>query len=139
MYTTKRLIPATIGVAGVALATSMVAMGSTPASAAATCQLKVDSNKVLNLQDVNGNNKDEIFFKLGSSNTPLRQYSLNQRRVNLGSETFQGNIDLKVFERDGNNVTRVGTINNIPCSNEPGELTDLSGAGAIYRVAWSVA
>ena len=137
MHTTKKLIPATIGVAGVALATSMMGMGSAPASAAATCQLSVDSNKVLNLQDGNGN--DEIFFKLGNSKTPVLQYVLNQRRLNLGTEAFQGTIDLKVFERDGNNVTRVGTINNIPCSNNPGQLTDLSGAGAIYRVAWSVA
>ena len=36
-------------------------------------------------------------------------------------------------------MTRVGTINNIPCVNNPGKLTDLSGAGAIYRVVWSVA
>ena len=138
MYTAKKLIPATIGVAGVALAASVVAMGSAPASAAATCQLSVNSNKVLNLQDGNPPN-DEIFFKLGTNNTPVRQYALNQKRFNIGTEAFQGTIDLKVFERDGNNVTRVGTINNIPCSNNPGQLTDLSGAGAIYRVAWSVA
>jgi hypothetical protein len=135
MHTSTKLFPAVIGVAGVALAA--VAMAGAPASAVPTCQLSVDSNKVLNLQDRNGD--DEIFFKLGNSRTQVRQYVLNQKRFNLGSETFQGTIDLKVFERDGNNVTRVGTINNIPCSNNPGELTDLSGAGAIYRVAWSVA
>jgi hypothetical protein len=135
MYTSTKLVPAAIGVAGLALAA--VAMGGGPASAVPTCQLSVDSNKVLNLQD--GDGHDEIFFKLGNNRTPVRQYALNQKRFNLGSETFQGTIDLKVFERDGNNVTRVGTINNIPCSNNPGELTDLSGAGAIYQVAWSVA
>jgi hypothetical protein len=135
MHTSTKLFPAVIGTAGVALAA--VAMAGAPATAVPTCQLSVDSNKVLNLQDRNGD--DEIFFKLGNSRTQVRQYVLNQKRFNLGSETFQGTIDLKVFERDGNNVTRVGTINNIPCSNNPGELTDLSGAGAIYRVAWSVA
>ena len=135
MYTSTKLVPAAISVAGIALAA--VAMGGAPASAVATCQLSVDSNKVLNLQDRDG--ADEVFFKLGNSRTQVRQYTLNQKRFNLGSETFQGTIDLKVFERDGNNVTRVGTINNIPCSNNPGTLTDLSGAGAIYRVAWSVA
>jgi len=135
MYTSRKLIPATIGVAGVALAA--VAMGSTSASAVPTCQLSVDSNKVLDLQD--GGNRDEIFFKLGNDKTSVLQYQLGTKRFNLGTKAFQGTIDLKVFEKDGNNVTRVGTINNIPCSNEPGELTDLSGAGAIYRVAWSVA
>ncbi len=134
MYTSIKLVPAAVGVAGVALAA--VAMGGASASAVATCQLNVDSLKVLNLEDGDGN--DEVFAKLGNNRTPVRQYALNQKRFNIGSETFQGTIDLKVFERDANNVTRVGTINNIPCSNNAGTLTDLSGSGAIYRVAWSV-
>jgi hypothetical protein len=136
MYTTKKMIPAAIGVAGLAFA-SMVAAGNAPASATATCQLSVDSIKVLNLQDGNGN--DEVFAKLGTQRTPVLQYVLNQKRNNIGTEVFQGSIDLKVFEKDPNNLTRVGTINNIPCSNNPGQITDLSGAGAVYRVVWSVA
>lgn len=136
MYTTKKLIPATIGVAGLALA-SLATVGSTPASAAATCQLEVNSIKVLNLQDGNGN--DEVNAKLGSQSTPVLQYVLNQKRNNIGTEVFQGTIDLKVFERDPNNVTRVGTVNNIPCQNNPGEITDFNRAGAVYRVVWSVA
>lgn len=136
MYTTKKLIPATIGVAGLAL-TSLVALGGAPASAVATCQLSVNSIKVLNLQDNNAN--DEVFAKLGNSKTPVLSYALNQRRTNIGTETFQGSIDLKVFEKDANNVTRVGSINNIPCVNNPGTLTDLAGGGGIYRVVWSVA
>jgi hypothetical protein len=130
-----KLVPAAIGVSGLALA-SLATVGSAPASAVPTCQLTVHSNKVLNLQDAQGN--DEIFFKLGANQTPTRSYALNQTRNNIGSETFQGSIDVRVFERDSNNLTRVGTF-TVPCANEPGELDDVSGAGAIYRVHWSVA
>ena len=135
MYASKKMVPAAVGVAGLALA-SLGTVGSGPAAAAATCELSVDSNKVLNLQD-NGAN-DEIFFKLGSHRTPVVQYGLGDKVTNIGTEVFQGSIDLRVFERDANNITLVGTLNNIPCQNEPGELDDLSGAGAIYRVKWSV-
>jgi hypothetical protein len=134
--TSKRIIPAAISVTGLALA-SLGAVGGTPASAAVpTCQLTVHSNKVLNLED-RGNN-DEIFFKLGQSRTPTQQYTLGQKRFNIGSETFQNSIDVRVFERDASNLTLVGTLNNIPCVNEPGELDDVSGSGGIYRVKWSV-
>jgi len=136
MYTTKKMIPATIGVAGLAL-TSMVAMGSAPAQAVPTCQLSVDSIKVLNLQDPSG--ADEVFAKLGTNKTPVLSYALNTKRNNIGTEVFQGSIDLRVFEKDANNVTRVGSINNIPCVNNPGQITDLSGGGGLYRVVWSVA
>jgi len=129
------MVPAAVGVAGMAIA-SIGAVGSGPAAAAATCELSVDSNKVLNLQD--SGNHDEIFFKLGGNPTPLLQYGLGDKVNNIGAETFQGSIDVKVFERDRNNVTLVGTLNNIPCQNEPGEVEDVSGAGAIYRVKWSV-
>jgi hypothetical protein len=135
MYATKKMVPAAVGVAGLTLA-SLGAVGSGPANAAATCQLSVDSNRVLNLQDRGIN--DEIFFKLGSNKTPVVQYNLGDKVNNIGTEVFQGSIDLKVFERDANNLTLVGTLNNIPCENEPGELDDVSGAGALYRVRWSV-
>lgn len=104
MYATKKMVPAAVGVAGLALA-SFGAVGSGPAAAAAaaTCELSVDSNKVLNLQD-NGVN-DEIFFKLGSHRTPVVQYGLGDKVTNIGTEVFQGSIDLKVFERDANNST----------------------------------
>jgi len=130
------MVSSAMGVTALMLA-SLGAVGIGPASAAVpTCQLTVHSNKVLNLQD-QGNN-DEIFFKLGGNQTPTRQYALDQRRRNIGSETFQNTIDVRVFERDGSNLTRVGTLNNIPCSNNPGQLDDVSGSGAIYRVLWSV-
>jgi hypothetical protein len=129
-----RIVPTTIGVSGLALA-SLAAVGG-PASAAPTCQLTVDSNQVLNLQDQQGN--DEIFFKLGNNRTPTRTYALNQTRNNIGSETFQGSIDVKVFEKDGSNLTLVGAMNNVPCQNNPGQINDVSGAGAIYRVTWHV-
>jgi hypothetical protein len=135
MYATKKMVPAAVGVAGLTLA-SLGTVGSGPANAAATCQLSVDSNRVLNLQDRGTN--DEIFFKLGSNRTPVVQYNLGDKVNNIGTEVFQGSIDLKVFERDPNNLTLVGTLNNIPCQNEPGELDDVSGAGALYRVRWSV-
>ena len=136
MNTITKLVPAAIGVSGLALA-SLATVGSAPASAVPTCQLTVHSNKVLNLQDAQGN--DEIFFKLGAQQTPTRSYALNQRRNNIGSETFQGSINVRVFERDNNNnLTRVGTL-SVPCANNPGQLDDVSGAGAIYRVHWSVA
>jgi hypothetical protein len=115
MYTSTKLVPAAIGVAGVARAA--VAMVGAPASAVPTCQLSVDSLKVLNLQD--GDGDDEINAKLGTNRTPVRQYVLNQKRFNLGSETFQGTIDLKVFERDGNNVTRVGRSTTSPAPTTP--------------------
>ncbi len=135
MNTITRLVPATIGLAGLALA-SLATAGVSPASATATCELTVHSNKVLELQDNDDN--DEIFFRLGGEKTPLRQYAEGQKRTNIGSEFFQNTIDLKVFERDGNNVTLVGAINNIPCENVPGDNEDLAGAGAVYRVRWSV-
>lgn len=135
MYGNTRLLPAVLGVAGLAFAT-LAPVGVSSASAAAVCQLDVRSSKVLNLQDGNGN--DEIFFKLGGQSTPVRQYALNQRRSNIGVVAFQNSIDIKVFERDGANVTRVGTINNVPCQNTPTQTDDLSGSGAIYRVRWSV-
>ena len=134
--TAKRIITGGIGVTGLALA-SLSAVGGTSASAAVpTCQLEVHSNKVLNLED-RGNN-DEIFFKLGQNRTPTQQYTLGQKRFNIGTETFQNSIDVRVFERDASNLTLVGTLNNIPCVNEPGEIEDVSGSGAIYRVKWSV-
>ena len=135
MYESKRLIPAVLGVAGLGFA-ALAPLGATSASAAAVCQLDVRSNKVLNLQDRNGN--DEIFFKLGGRSTPVLGYVLNQRRSNIGVEAFQNSIDIKVFERDGANVTRVGTINNVPCQNTPTQTDDVSGSGAIYRVKWRV-
>lgn len=135
MNTITRLVPATIGLAGLAL-TSLVTAGAAPASATPTCELTVHSNKVLELQDNDGT--DEIYFKLGNDKTPVRQYAEGQKRNNIGSEFFQNSIDVKVFERDGNNVTLVGTINNIPCENDPGETEDVAGAGALYRVRWSV-
>ncbi len=136
MYGTKQAISSAIGVTGLALAT-LGTMGTAPASAAATCQLSVDSVKVLNLQD--GDGDDEIFLKLGSQKTPRLSYVLGQKRNNIGTEAFQNSIDVKVFERDGANITRVGTINNVPCVNNPGQITDLAGSGAVYRLRWSVA
>ena len=87
MYATKKMIPATIGVAGLAL-TSLVAMGSAPASAVPTCQLSVDSIKVLNLQDNNAN--DEIFAKLGRTRPRCSSTGLTTKRFNIGTEAFQG-------------------------------------------------
>jgi len=137
MYARKHLISTVVGAAGVAgLALSALAPVTAAAAAVPTCQLTVHSNKVLNLED-NGPD-DEIFFKLGNSRTPVRQYALNQRRFNIGSETFQGTIDLKVFERDGANLTRVGTVNNIPCANTTPQVDDLTDGDGIYRVRWSV-
>ncbi len=107
-----------------------------PRLATATCELTVHSNKALELQDNDGT--DELFFKLGSEKTPVRVYSEGQKRRNIGSEFFQNSIDVKVFERDGNNITLVGTLNNIPCQNEPGEQDDVAGAGALNRIRWSV-
>jgi hypothetical protein len=130
-----KLVPAAIGVTGLALA-SLAAVGSAPASAAATCQLKVNSNKVLNLEDDNGT--DRIYFKLGSSRTPTLTYALGDKVSNIGSETFQGSIDLKVFEREGNVRTLVDRVNNIPCQNTPVQVDDLTDGDAIYRVRWSV-
>lgn len=139
MNATARLIPSTISLMGLALA-SFAAPGTATAAVAAagasTCELTVHSNKVLELQDNDGD--DEIYFKLGREKTAIRVYAEGQKRRNIGSVFFQGSIDVKVFERDGNNVTLVDKINNIPCQNEPGELDDLSGAGALYRVLWSV-
>ncbi len=135
MNTRTKLASSALGVTGLALA-SLAAGGGVPASASATCEVTVHSNKVLNLED--RDNTDEIFFKLGARNTPIRQYALNQRRVNIGSEVFQNSIDVKVFERDGANLTQVGVLNNVPCQNNPGELTDVAGSGAVYRVRWSV-
>lgn len=137
MYARKHLISSAVGAVGVAgLALGAVAPVATAASAVPTCQLTVHSNKVLNLED-NGAT-DEVFFKLANSRTPVRQYALNQRRRNIGSETFQGSIDLKVFERDGSNLTRVGTINNILCVNTTPQVDDLTDGDGIYRVRWSV-
>jgi hypothetical protein len=130
-----KLVPAAIGVSGLALV-SLTAVGSAPASAAATCQLTVHSNKVLNLEEDNGT--DSIFFKLGSSKTPTLTYALGDKRVNIGSTTFQNSIDLRVFEKDGNVRTRVDTVNNIPCQNTPVQVDDLTDGDAIYRVRWSV-
>ena len=73
-----------------------------------------------------------------AGSTPIRQYVLGQRRVNIGSEVFQGSINVKVFERDGANFTRVGAHRQRPLQNNPGELTDVAGSGAVYRVRWSV-
>ena len=136
MNARTKLVPSVLGAAGVALASLAAAGGGVPASAAATCQLTVHSNKVLNLQD--RDNDDEIFFRLGGTTTPVRQYALGTRRANIGCEVFQNSIDVKVFERDGANLTRVGVIANVPCQNNPGEITDLAGSGAVYRVRWSV-
>ena len=137
MYARKHLISSAVGAVGVAgLALSALAPVAAAASAVPTCQLTVHSNKVLNLEDNGGT--DEVFFKLANSRTPVRQYALNQRRRNIGSETFQGSIDLKVFERDGSNLTRVGTINNIPCVNTTPQVDDLTDGDGIYRVRWSV-
>jgi len=136
MYAT-RLITSGVGLTGLVL-TSLAAFGVAPAMATTTCELTVQSNKVLDLQDNDAGQKDEIFFKLAGENTPLRQYAEGQKRNNIGSKFFQNSIDVRVFERDGNNITLVGTLNNIPCANEPGELDDVSGAGALYRVRWSV-
>ncbi|WP_432478244.1 hypothetical protein [Nocardioides sp. GXQ0305] len=138
MFALKKLIPAVLGAVGTAglVAVSLAPAGTATASAGPTCQLTVHSNKVLNLED-NGVD-DEIFFKLGTSRTPVRQYAQNQRRNNIGSETFQGTIDLKVFERDAGNLTRVDTLNNIPCANTPLEVDDLTDGDGIYRVRWSV-
>lgn len=137
MYARKHLISSAAGAVGVAgLALGAVAPVAGAAAAVPTCQLTVHSNKVLNLED-NGAT-DEVFFKLANSRTPVRQYALNQRRRNIGSETFQGTIDLKVFERDGANLTRVGTINNIPCVNTTPQVDDLTDGDGIYRVRWSV-
>jgi hypothetical protein len=43
---------------------------------------------------------------------------------------------VKVFERDPNNLTLIDSA-SIPCVNGSGE-SDAAGAGAIYRVTWSV-
>lgn len=135
MNTTAQLIAAGIGLSGLTFATGGVS--ASPASAtSATCHLTVTSNKVLDLQDRDGD--DEIFFKLGGQKTPVRVYAQGQKRVNIGSKFFQNSIDVKIFERDGNNLTLVGSINNIPCQNEPGEHEEVSGAGALYSVRWSV-
>ena len=91
---------------------------------------------MLNLQDANGRRG---LRQAGENKTPVLSYALNTKRNNIGTEMFQGSIDLKVFEKDANNVTRVGSINNIPCVNNPGQITDLGGGGGIYRVVWSVA
>ncbi len=138
MNVTTRIIPSVIGLSGLMLASLGVAGGASGAAAAApaTCELTVHSNKALELQDNDGT--DELYFKLGSEKTPLRVYSEGQKRRNIGSEFFQNSIDVKVFERDGNNVTLVGTLNNIPCQNEPGEQDDVAGAGALNRIRWSV-
>ena len=137
MYARKNILRSVVGATGVAgLALGALAPVAAAAAAVPTCQLTVHSNKVLNLED-NGAN-DEIFFKLGSSRTPVLQYTLNQKRTNIGSETFQGTIDLKVFERDGANLTRVGTVNNIPCVNTTLQVDDLTDGDGIYRVRWSV-
>ncbi len=139
MNATARIIPSAISLVGLALA-SLGASGTATAAVAAaatpTCELTLHSNKVLELQDNDGD--DEIYFKLGREKTAIRVYAEGQKRRHIGSEFFQGTIDVKVFERDGNNVTLVDKINNIPCQNEPGELEELSGAGALYSVRWSV-
>ncbi|HEY7043341.1 MAG TPA: hypothetical protein VH419_06710 [Nocardioidaceae bacterium] len=130
-----KMVPAAIGISGLALA-SLAAVGSAPASAAATCQLTVHSNKVLNLEEDNGT--DSIFFKLGNNRTPTLNYALGDKQVNIGSETFQGSIDLKVFEKNGNQRTLVDRLNNIPCQNSPVQVDDATDGDAIYRVRWSV-
>ncbi len=132
--TAIRLTTTALGLSGLLLASGGVT--ASPASAAATCELTVTSNKVLDLQDRDGD--DEIFFKLGGQKTPVRVYAQGQKRVNIGSKFFQSSIDVKIFERDGNNLTLVGSINNIPCENDPGEHAEVSGAGALYSVRWSV-
>jgi hypothetical protein len=136
---TTRIMSSAIGLASLAMATGGVLAGvSSEASAAttATCKLTVHSNKVLDLQDNDGD--DEIFFKLGGDKTPLKVYAQGQKRRHIGSKFFQNSIDVKVFERDGNNITLVGTLANIPCQNEPGDQAEVSGAGALYSVRWSV-
>ena len=59
-----KLVPAAVGVSGLVLV-SLAAVGSAPASAAATCQLNVQSNKAVNLEEDNGT--DSVFFKLGTT------------------------------------------------------------------------
>lgn len=130
-----KLVPAAVGVSGLVLV-SLAAVGSAPASAAATCQLNVQSNKAVNLEEDNGT--DSVFFKLGTTRTPTLNYALGDKQLNIGTETFQNSIDLRVFEKDGNVRTRVGAINNIPCQNTPLQVTDVSDGDAIYRVRWSV-
>jgi hypothetical protein len=138
MNAITRLVPSALGLTGLAL-TSLAAYAVAPASATPSCELTVHSNKVLELNDNDAGGKDEIFFKLGGEETAVRQYAEGQKRNNIGSKVFQNTIDVKVFERDASNVTLVGTLNNIPCQNETGEVEDINGPGdTLYRVRWSV-
>ena len=97
MYATKKLIPATIGVAGLALA-SMAAVGSAPASAVRhlSAQRRLDQGA----QPSGRKRQRRDLRQAGTAATPVLQYVLNQKRNNIGTEVFQGTIDLKVFERD---------------------------------------
>ncbi|MFN8192708.1 MAG: hypothetical protein U0R80_00325 [Nocardioidaceae bacterium] len=140
MSATTRTISSALGLSALLLGSGGLTTGASASAAAAaavpTCELTVHSNKVLELQDNDGD--DEIYFKLGAEKTPTRVYAEGQKRRNIGSEFFQGSIDVKIFERDGNNLTLVGTLSNIPCENEPGDQEDVAGAGALYTVRWSV-
>lgn len=134
MYRTARLATSAIGIAGLAFATLGVTGTGAASAKVNTCRLTVNSVQALELQDNDG--RDESFLKLGGTATANKTYTDNQTRHNIGDKDFQGSVGVKVFERDTNNLTLIDSA-SIPCANDSGQ-SDVSGAGAIYRVTWNV-
>jgi hypothetical protein len=131
--TTRKLAPlaglATVGLLGAGLAQAA------PASAAVdVCRVTIRSLEALDLQE---RGKDEVYLRLGDTQTQSLQYSLGQKRFNVGSDVFTGSEQVAAFEDDliGDDFVDSTTL---PCTNDFGTAT-LNGNGAIYRVGWTVA
>ena len=93
---------------------------------------------MLNLQDANGH--DEVFAKLGTHKTPVLSVRAQPKRNNIGTEVFQGSIDLKVFEKDAEqrDPGRDRSTTS-PAPTTPARSPISTAAVAVYRVVWSVA